>query len=418
MEVPRSYSHPYGPTVELAVARLPAQDEDARIGSLFVNFGGPGGDAAATIKAIGAADGLRLAQRPLRHRRLRPARHGESEDAIDCRVNQETARRLPPAVPHAREPGRGRVGRRQPPLRAAAACGSTTGATSLTRPPANAARDMNFLRAAVGDRKLSYLGFSYGTAHRRHLREPVPEPPPGARARRALDADKYLNKPLLALREQTSAFERALGRYLPGLRRRPGGLPGLRRRRPLDGVRRAGRHARRESPASLGRPTRAGGRRRRPGGRVDQPLRQAGLAVPRPRALAAAEAGDYSLIRQEVDFFYGLLRTAATTRSPTATSRSARSSSATRATCSPTSRPASTRGTCSTTSGGTAATSSCPGACSRSSRRGAYYGPVREPALAPTTLVVGTTYDPATPYRGGTEARRRPRQRTPADDAR
>lgn len=33
--------------------------------------------------------------------------------------------------------------------------------------------------------------------------------------------------------------------------------------------------------------------------------------------------------------------------------------------------------------------------------RGAYYGPFENRRSSPTTLVVGTTYDPATPYRGG-----------------
>jgi pimeloyl-ACP methyl ester carboxylesterase len=32
--------------------------------------------------------------------------------------------------------------------------------------------------------------------------------------------------------------------------------------------------------------------------------------------------------------------------------------------------------------------------------RGAYFGPYRVPSSSPMTLVVGTTYDPATPYRG------------------
>src|SRR5690349_8938362 len=51
--VPRDYAQPKGPTLKLAVVRLPAQDKSRRIGSLFVNFGGPGGDAVDTIKAVG-----------------------------------------------------------------------------------------------------------------------------------------------------------------------------------------------------------------------------------------------------------------------------------------------------------------------------------------------------------------------------
>ena len=92
VEVPRNYGNPDGPTVDLAVVRLPAQDEDARIGSLFVNFGGPGGDAVATLKAIGAELFASLNDR-FDIVGFDPRGTGESEDPIDCQVNQETRRR-------------------------------------------------------------------------------------------------------------------------------------------------------------------------------------------------------------------------------------------------------------------------------------------------------------------------------------
>ncbi len=85
--MPRNYKKPRGQTVGLAVVRLPAQDEDARIGSLFVNFGGP------------AATPWHLGDRRRRFASLNdrfdivgfdPRGTGESEDAIDCRANQET----------------------------------------------------------------------------------------------------------------------------------------------------------------------------------------------------------------------------------------------------------------------------------------------------------------------------------------
>src|SRR6185295_1548579 len=40
--VPRDYADPEGPTVRLAVTRLRALDSAHRIGSLFINYGGPG----------------------------------------------------------------------------------------------------------------------------------------------------------------------------------------------------------------------------------------------------------------------------------------------------------------------------------------------------------------------------------------
>ena len=41
--VPLNYRHPDGQKISLALMRLPASDPSERIGSLFIDFGGPGG---------------------------------------------------------------------------------------------------------------------------------------------------------------------------------------------------------------------------------------------------------------------------------------------------------------------------------------------------------------------------------------
>ncbi len=43
VDVPLDYDHPRGRSTQLALARIPAADPDHRIGSVFVNPGGPGG---------------------------------------------------------------------------------------------------------------------------------------------------------------------------------------------------------------------------------------------------------------------------------------------------------------------------------------------------------------------------------------
>src|SRR5262249_8161802 len=52
-DLPLDYAKPNGQTLRVAVTRLPAQDRSRRLGSLFVNFGGPGGDAVSTLQAFG-----------------------------------------------------------------------------------------------------------------------------------------------------------------------------------------------------------------------------------------------------------------------------------------------------------------------------------------------------------------------------
>jgi hypothetical protein len=49
-DVPRDYSRPRGPTVRLALVRRPAVDQAHRIGSLFLNPGGPGASAVEFVR--------------------------------------------------------------------------------------------------------------------------------------------------------------------------------------------------------------------------------------------------------------------------------------------------------------------------------------------------------------------------------
>src|SRR4051794_20566414 len=49
--VPLDHDVPNGPTIELALARRRADDQAHRIGSMFVNPGGPGGSGAAVVAA-------------------------------------------------------------------------------------------------------------------------------------------------------------------------------------------------------------------------------------------------------------------------------------------------------------------------------------------------------------------------------
>ncbi len=52
LEVPLDYQDPTGPTITIAMARLAATGSaEARLGSIFVNFGGPGGEGTETIQS-------------------------------------------------------------------------------------------------------------------------------------------------------------------------------------------------------------------------------------------------------------------------------------------------------------------------------------------------------------------------------
>jgi hypothetical protein len=51
--VPLDYDHPKGRQIALALARLPASDPSRRIGSLFINPGGPGGSGVDVLLQAG-----------------------------------------------------------------------------------------------------------------------------------------------------------------------------------------------------------------------------------------------------------------------------------------------------------------------------------------------------------------------------
>jgi hypothetical protein len=107
------YDEPDGSRVQIAVARVPATDQANKIGSLFFNFGGPGGPAVEYLQAAGAGR-VQRAERAVRHRRLRPAsgvcltewgffwdRRGTPAYDCQCRPGgrEETRASTPPGLP-------------------------------------------------------------------------------------------------------------------------------------------------------------------------------------------------------------------------------------------------------------------------------------------------------------------------------
>ena len=72
---------------------------------------------------------------------------------------------------------------------------------------------MDLLRHALGERKLNYLGFSYGTFLNATYASLLPRNYSAMVIDGPIDASGYLSKPTSGLVEQTSGFELALGRF-------------------------------------------------------------------------------------------------------------------------------------------------------------------------------------------------------------
>lgn len=138
LTVPADYGNPGGQTLDLAVSRLPATGPGPRLGSLVVNFGGPGLSGITQL-------GERATELTALNRRydlvgFDPRGVGRSAP-VDC----------------------GDLSRITGPAQLARACAHVSGWLLPYLSTQNTARDLDVVRNALGDSRLTYLGFSYGS---------------------------------------------------------------------------------------------------------------------------------------------------------------------------------------------------------------------------------------------------------------
>ncbi|WP_268254440.1 alpha/beta hydrolase [Streptomyces hiroshimensis] len=157
IRVPLDWKKPAGSKIDVKVARVPARDQAHRVGALFFNPGGPGGQGA-TMFEYGAAD--KMFGGPLRERfdlvSLDPRGTGGSQ-ALDCGPVLDPGQVVFPKSPREYEEmkrnSRARGER----------CLTRHGDLVRNVDTVSVARDMDVFRAALGEQRLNYLGVSYGT---------------------------------------------------------------------------------------------------------------------------------------------------------------------------------------------------------------------------------------------------------------
>ncbi len=210
--LPLDYDDPDGDEVAIALARVPAQDQANRIGSLFFNFGGPGGASVDFLQASGTGGLFDALNQRFDVVAFDPRGVGQSEPAIDCRADQSTEGIYSTPVPTPLDidvdayvaKTRGYVEQ----------CLEENGEILEHVSTANVARDLDVLRAAVGDEQLSYLGFSYGTFLGATYASLFPDRHRALVLDGPVDADEYVNDPLSGIAAQTAGFEESLTRFL------------------------------------------------------------------------------------------------------------------------------------------------------------------------------------------------------------
>jgi pimeloyl-ACP methyl ester carboxylesterase len=158
LNVPLDYAHPSGTTIKLAVIRKQAPDQAHRLGSLVVNPGGPGGSGLTYATSGNVADPKVLARYDLVG--FDPRGVGKSspvscltDSQMDKFVDTPPDPDTPAELSHVEQESK----------LFAQQCAEKSGALLPHVGTVDAARDLDVLRAALGDRKLTYLGKSYGT---------------------------------------------------------------------------------------------------------------------------------------------------------------------------------------------------------------------------------------------------------------
>ncbi|MGW1989722.1 alpha/beta hydrolase [Embleya sp. NPDC001921] len=205
--VPLDYSRPTGKTIDIAVTRKSAGKPGQRLGSLLLNPGGPGGsgvEAAWWMAEENIGKPLQDAYDLVGFDPRGVDRSAPVRCMSDAERDEYVAEDLPddPVQAEARSKERDRT--------YAAECQNRSGELLPFVGTDNAARDMDILRAALGDAKLNYIGFSYGT----YLGATYAERFPARTGRLVLDGavDPTADN-LTASVEQQVGFERSLRRF-------------------------------------------------------------------------------------------------------------------------------------------------------------------------------------------------------------
>ena len=162
VKVPLDHDEPTAKQISLAVIRIPAADPAHRIGSLFVNPGGPGNSGVDFVRE----DALSVLPAAV-HDRFDivgfDPRGVARSTPFRCFPNVAEQQKFFAQVP-AFPVGAKQEARYAESMRALGAiCAGHNPELIQHLSTANVARDLDLLRQAVGDTKLSYAGFSYGT---------------------------------------------------------------------------------------------------------------------------------------------------------------------------------------------------------------------------------------------------------------
>lgn len=215
VRVPLDYDDPSAGRISVAVTRLRARQPRRRLGTIFLNYGGPGAAAVSPTRR-GAYRQFRAFRDRFDLVAFDPRGTGASRPVLSCRVNQERLGiyrhpfRTPSTYVRDRDIALA--------ARYAQRCAARNARLAPHVSTANVARDMDAIRAELGVPRVTYLGFSYGTLLGATYAVLFPDRVRGMVLDGPVDPVGYLNDPLADLARQSGGFEDALRRYFAACR--------------------------------------------------------------------------------------------------------------------------------------------------------------------------------------------------------
>ncbi len=211
LRLPKDYHDPAAGTLDVKIIRLPASDRGKRIGSIIINPGGPGGSGIEMVQDSGAQFPKTLRERfdlvgfdPRGVNQSSPVRCIDDLDGLAALdPSPDDKKELDRSVQQAKD--------------YADACAKRNASILPYLSTDAVVDDLDQIRQAVGDEKITYLGFSYGTLIGSMYADRYPD------RIRAMVLDGAIDPSLSEVQLRTGqakAFEAALGRFLARCSRR------------------------------------------------------------------------------------------------------------------------------------------------------------------------------------------------------
>jgi pimeloyl-ACP methyl ester carboxylesterase len=221
LAVPLDHADPDGTQISIALIRMPARNPAARIGSVVVS---PGIFASSGVDAV-RLGGQRFAALNERFDvvgfDLRGT--GASDPLAICMTWEEERVIEPPLVAY--PPVTVRPDREVEAEAYISACEQRSGELLPHLSTTDVARDLDVLRAALGDEQLTFLGLSYGTVIGTYYAALFPERVRAVALDSGIDVAGYVHRPLLYDEEQLAATERVLQQFFAWCAATPGLCP-------------------------------------------------------------------------------------------------------------------------------------------------------------------------------------------------